>query len=519
MTSVRVSSGIVRGSLENQVYSFKGVPYAEPIAGRARWLPPQPRREWTGERDATRYGPVSQQFASRAMLGPFPTARRRYLEAIGAFLPHTVGDDCLLLNLWSPTLDRNAKRPVMVFIHGGSLTSGAANQLYDGTDFAAKGVVCVAIQYRLGPTGFLHGAGLFDGDFCGNNRGFLDQVAALRWVQQNIAIFGGDPDCVTIFGESAGAFSVYQLTASPLAKGLFRRAIAMGGNPLTCAVAADYQALARDALADVGVKPGDEAALIALDAPQLLKLQSAVTSRIFGKAAPGIYGSLSGEKVAYMGAVTGTDFLPHAPLAAYRNGTANDVDLLLGTCADDGQLFSLMLPLSMTLSAKWWGKHLSAIMPGGDWMAARDFYKQQMPDAGTLRVCEQLNNDAFFRMPTIAAAEAHAAQQPGRTYLYQVDYCSAIRGLNAVHAIDVALLFGERSAARGLSARDEQTRRLSTMMLDAWTRFAATGKPVAPGMPAWAPYETSRRATLVFDRNSRSEADYGGELRRYWAIR
>ncbi|NGY05839.1 carboxylesterase/lipase family protein [Solimonas terrae] len=515
MTTVRIAAGEIRGRHENALHSFKGIPYAEPLSGPARWLPPQPRKPWQGTLDAGRYGPRCMQFGQKAP-GPFLPTRRRYFEASGGLIRTPEDDDCLRLNVWTPTLERGARLPVMVYIHGGGFVGGAADALYDAAPFAHKGVVAVVLQYRLGPPGFLHGSGLFDGDLCADNRGFLDQLAALRWVQENIEAFGGDPGKVTIFGESAGAFSVYPLVASPLGKGLFRRAIAMGGMAETCAPAADYHALTRDVLQDIGVQAGKTEQLLALGKPALQRLQDAVSKRIFGRLASDRYGVISHTRVPFLGAAIGGDFLPEAPLAAYRRGTSNKVDLMLGTCGADGQLFSLALPLPMSWSARLFMRQFKGLMPAGDPAPLIRHYRHAMPDASRTAVIEQVNNDTFYRMPTIAAAEAHAAGRTGHTYLYELEYQSAISGLRAIHAIDVALLFGS-GPTRHLIHDDDATRRLSDLLLDAWTRFARDGVPRASGMPEWPAFDSNGRATMVFDHQPRLEHDYGGSLRQYWA--
>lgn len=514
MTTVRVAEGQIRGTHARGLYIFKGIPYAEPLTGRARWLPPQRRKPWQEPFDAREYGPACAQFNLETAT-PLLRTRRRYLEAIGGMLRPLESDDCLRLNVWSPTVDAGAKLPVMVYIHGGGFTGGAANALYDAAPFARKGVVAVVIQYRLGPPGFLHGGGLFDAEVCADNRGFLDQIEALHWVQRNIEVFGGDARNITIFGESAGAFSVYPLIASPLAKGLFRRAIAMGGMAETCAPADDYHRLTRDALLDVGVTAGNEEQLIALDKKAQQRLQGALSRRVFGRHASARYGAISQTRIPLLGAAIGTDFLPEAPLSAYRSGTSNPVDLMLGTCAADGQLFSLALPLPKALSARLFMGQLKGLLPDRDSTALIQRYRAAMPGASGTEIIEQINNDAFYRMPTIAAAEAHAAGASGRTYLYELEYRSAIDGLRAIHAIDVALLF--RSwPARQLIHDDEETDRLSELMLEAWTRFARDGKPTATGMPAWPVFDTGGRATMVFDRRTRTEHDVGAVLRQHW---
>ncbi len=514
MTIVHLPHGELRGSTDDGIHSFKGVPYAEPLTGAARWLPPQPRRPWNELRDARSYGPVCMQFAGAGTPLPFPRARRRYFDAIRGEGNEVEGDDCLLLNVWTPTLEKSAKLPVMVWIHGGGFTAGAALEFYDATPFARRDVVAVALQYRLGPLGFLHGAGLFEGELCGDNRGLLDIRCALQWVQDHIESFGGDAGNVTLFGESAGAFAIYQLAASPQARGLFHRAIALGGMAQTCAPADEYHAVARDALKDVGVAAGDTQALLALDRAKLQKLQASLTNRVFRSRDPDQYGSLTRLQVGFMGAATGTDFLPQAPLDNYRRGTPNNIDLMLGTCANDGGLFSLVLPLGASLSARLFSRHFAGMVPNRDLKAMHARYRPLM-NGSAGRVVEQVNNDAFYRMPTIRAAEAHAAGHPGKTWHYQLDYRSTVPGLGAIHGIDVALLFSS-SRVNGLIADDAETLRLSQLMRDAMTAFARTGTPAAKGLPAWVPYDETTRSTLVFDRACRMEADLDGNFRRCW---
>src|SRR5438477_4351549 len=210
-TIVRIEQGAVRGSAAEGVVSFKGIPYAAPPFGLNRFRPPQPVELWSGVRDALTYGPT--------VLKP------PYFPPFDALLPEPVipGEDCLNLNIWSPDLGQ-AKLPVMVWIHGGAFANGSgAISWYDGSRFARDGIVCVTINYRLGVDGFLY----LDNENA--NLGLLDQIAALAWVQENIAAFGGDPGNVTIFGESAGGMSVGTLLAMPRAVGLFRRAIAESG--------------------------------------------------------------------------------------------------------------------------------------------------------------------------------------------------------------------------------------------------------------------------------------------------
>lgn len=515
MTIVQVRSGSLHGSFERGLHVFKGIPYAEPLGGSARWMPPKPRKPWKGTRDARNYGLSCQQFGKDRALLPFPKARYEYLKAIGnSSLQTTIeGDDCLLLNVWTPSVEPGAKLPVMVFIHGGGFVGGAANEVYDASRFAHKNVVAVVIQYRLGPAGFLHGSSMFDGEFCCDNRAFLDQICALQWMQDNISNFGGDPACVTLFGESAGAFAIYQLAASPMAKGLFHRGITMGGMPGTCAPAKEYHALTADVLKAAGIAPRDRKGLAILDEGARGRLQKNFSSLVFGKVKSTDYPTIHSNKGAAMGAAIGTPFLPQAPLHVYAEGTPNNIDLMLGTCKHDGRLFSLTLPLPKTASAYLFLRFLRGLLPGGDIEAmARNYRRHPQKDAS---VYERINNDAFYRMPTMRAAEAHAQGHPGKTFHYQLDYSSAIPGLGAIHAIDVALLF-RTPPVNPLLFEDVETDALTDRMLDAWTSFAATGVPSSASMPRWKPYDVETRETMVFDRNTRAVQDLDGHLRQYW---
>jgi para-nitrobenzyl esterase len=515
MTTVKIGSGALRGSVENGIHAFKGVPYAEPLTGAARWKASVARRAWQGVRDATQYGPACMQFGAVASRPLLRSARSRYLSAIGARRVLPEDDDCLTLNVWTPTVDPAAKLPVMVWIHGGGFASGSASDAYDGSRFARRDAICVVIQYRLGALGFLHGSGLFADGLCEDNRAFLDQLCALRWVQDNIANFGGDASRVTVFGQSAGAFAIYQLAASPQAAGLFKRAIALGGMAGTCAPVSEYHALTRDVLQDVGIASGDSAALVALDRAGTQRLSAAISRRIFSGRHAGRYGSLGRLRVPFLGAATGTAFLPDAPMHSYAAGTPNRIDLMLGTCAHDGQLFSLMLPLGQGLSARVFAGNLKGLVPGADLRAARRHYARHLPGAGSGEIVAQVNNDAFYRMPTIAAATAHAAGHPGQTWLFQIDHESVVPGLRAVHAIDVALLF-RTPPLNGLLRDDAATAALSDMLCDAMVSFARDGRPVAAGLPAWSAYDTRARATMIFDTPCSLALDPDASLRRYW---
>src|SRR5881227_538669 len=263
MTIVETTSGTVRGREKNGIQDFRGIPYAAPPVGELRFRPPQPVEPWNGVRDATAFGPMAMQTQGA-------------METMFGAPPRPMSEDCLTLNVWTPGLD-DARRPVMVWIHGGGFLFGTgATPWYDGRSFARDDIVLVTINYRLGAFGFLH----IDGQ--GNN-GILDQVAALEWVRDNIAAFGGDPGNVTAFGESAGAMSVGTLLGLPAAKGLFVKAIPESGAGHSAKTEAEAGAIAGEFLAEIGVDPGPGVIdrLRAVPADKLLEGQATVVMRHF----------------------------------------------------------------------------------------------------------------------------------------------------------------------------------------------------------------------------------------------
>lgn len=517
MTIIKTQNGSVEGRFDNGLHVFKGIPYAEALDHKTRWLPPQPKKDWSGVRDAGAYGSIAHQFSNRGPELKWLAARTKYFRAIDVISSSPgEGNDCLLLNVWTPSVDSNAKLPVMVYIHGGGFLNGAATEIYNAAHIAEQGIVVVVLQYRLGPLGFLHGSGLFAGGYCSDNRAFLDQLCALRWVQDNIAAFGGDGGNVTIFGESAGAFSVYQLAASPQGRGLFNRAIAMGGMPDTYAPAKDYHQLSADVLADAGIHKGDLGALFHATPEQLRKIQGGVWKRLFTKKEDPRYGVLGRKRIPFMGAASETEFLPRDTMQVLSEGTPNNIDMMLGACRHDGRLFSLALPLPKKISAYLFAQYLSGIVPGNNVGKTARLYCG-LPKRKDASIYERVNNDAFFKIPTIRAAMAHASGHPGRTYHYQVDHTSSVPGLGAIHGIDVALLF-RAGTAKTLLDEEASTLEVSRAMIEAWASFAKTGKPTATLMPSWAPYEAKTRQTMVFDTPLRVEPDESISVRQIWGL-
>ncbi|MFF3913253.1 carboxylesterase/lipase family protein [Streptomyces sp. NPDC001852] len=470
----RTASGAVRGRAEQGLSVFRGIPFAEPPVGANRFQAPRPPRPWDGVREAYAFGPPPPQ--EPGFLGR--TAR----------LPAPQDNGWLTVNVWTPDADPSAARPVMVWIYGGAFKLGHGGQPgYDPQHIARAGdAVLVTFNYRVGMEGFALWAG------APANRGLLDQVAALEWVQQNITAFGGDPDRVTVFGESAGAGSIASLLAMPRARGLFRRAVAQSV-PGTF-FSAD---LARDMAAALAAEAGRSptAADLSTVAPHRLTEAGAAlgttmlqyTDR-WGQAAP--------TTVPFAPVVDG-DVLPTTPWAALASGAAREVDLLVGHNRDEYRLFLVMAGLDGKVTDDLATATLRRYAPGGERGEAA--YRAAFPDASPTRLFERVQTDWLFAIPTLRLAEAQH-RGGGRAHVYELTWPGPDSDgpLGACHALDVPLLFGTYGADLGAllfpgGRPTPEAERLTTFMRAAWTSFARTGDP------GWPAYDPASRPVQVLD--------------------
>lgn len=485
------TSGTVRGARRGEHLAFAGIPYAEPPIGPRRFLPPRPVEPWTGARDALEPGPVAPQDP----LVPFP------FRAAG---PES--EDCLTLNIATPGLD-DGRRPVLFWIHGGGLSHGAGSQpVYDGGPLAERGdVVVVTINYRLGALGYLYLGG-HGGDAWGaaTSAGQLDQIEALRWVQANIAAFGGDPDNVTIFGQSAGALAVHTLLAMPAAKGLFAKAIAQSGTAVGLGGVEIATAAAGAYLERLGIPDGDHEALLAVDVGSLLRAQ--------------------GSRGALQPVVDG-DSLPQAPMRAVRDGVAHDVPLMVGTARDEHKLY--VDPKRPPLDDAELEQRIRRTIPrrAADQVAeVIDVYRTSRAERGLPHdnndVLDAVITASRFRTPALRLAEAQLAHQPA-TFVYQVDWESPARrgALGACHGIEIPFVFGTlgRSGHDAMSGSGPEADALSAQMMDAWIAFARTGRPGHAGIGDWPAYDLTARSTMVFGRASAAVSAPFEEERQLWA--
>ena len=496
---VETRSGRVEGFTRDGVLEFRGIPYARPPVGPLRFCAPQREEPWSGIRSARDFGPSAPQ---RPLALPLPGMDVGICD-----------EDCLTLNVTTPAADAGG-RPVLVWIHGGGFVIGAGSQpLYDGAALARRGdLVVVTINYRLGPLGFLHLAELCPGlDGAVGNAGLRDQVAALEWVRENAAVFGGDPERVTIFGESAGGMSVATLLAMPMARGLFARAIAQSGAAHNVHDLDTATRVAAEFLAELELPPARAAeTLRELPPDKLLDLHQQTVLRLGSTAGP----------LPFQPLVDG-DSLPEPPLDALRTGASARVDVLTGTTRDEWRLFQFLDSDLAKLEDASLAKRLSAQLPTVDAAALALVYRRARPDAKAADLLFAIETDRVFRIPAIRVAEARA-RHSGATFMYRFDWESPALGgaLGACHAVEIPFVFGALGTpgAEFFAGGGPEAERLCARTMDAWIAFARNGDPSHPDLPGGRleAYDLERRTTLVLGRECGIELDPGSAERRAW---
>lgn len=466
---VRAPAGTVKGHVEGGINVFKGLPYAQPPVGDARWKPPVEMPVWSGVRDATRFG--------AACIQPKARSGSIYAWDLGA-----IDEDCLFLNVWAKQGVRNA--PVMIWIHGGSLTTGAGSEpMYDGTKFAERGIVVVSINYRLGVLGYLAHP-LLSAESNGNlsgNYGLLDQIEALRWVKRNIGAFGGDASNVTIAGESAGALSVMYLMTSPPARGLFHKAIAQSAYMISTPELKEARFGEQSAEA-IGAR-----LVAALGAKDLAALRAADPQKLMDAAAQAGYFPL--------GTVDGR-VLPRQLVEVFDRGDQAPVPIIAGF--NSGEIRSL--------------RYLAPPVPANAAVyeaSIRDKYADLADDFLKLYPSNQLEQsilattrDALYGWTAERLVSKQTAQgQSGFLYLFDHGYPAAdAAGLHAFHAAELPYVFGTAARTPPLWPKVPSTpveTKLSDAMIDYWASFIRSAQPSAPGQANWPAYG-STRAYMTF---------------------
>ncbi|WP_327250921.1 carboxylesterase/lipase family protein [Streptomyces sp. NBC_01244] len=475
---VHTRSGAIRGATEDDLAVFKGVPYAAPPVGPLRWRPAQPHPGWSGTLDATAFGPGS------------PQAVREGDPILGGHGFAPFDEDCLTLNVWTPGID-DARRPVLVWIHGGAFISGSgAMPNYSGETFARSGdLVVVNLNYRLGPLGLLSFASE-DGEECGNVW-LTDQLAALRWVQDNIAAFGGDPAHVTVAGQSAGALSATALAGHAGGDRLFRRAI-LQSVPLAMPLATPAEARARTAayLQIAGAKDVDE--LRTVPWPRLVEATAGLL------AATAEWGHWTAPFMPVLDGVTAV----RQPVENLLDGPGRDIDVLIGWTAEESAfVFALSEAYASTTKEQVLRRARDSFGDGA--AEAYAAYEAARPDGRPIDVLIDLTTDELFKKPTLAFAEARAVRgRPVWTYEFALPTPAHEGRLGAPHCLDLPFVFDnfdKWSHAPFLAGMDTRIRdELAGTVHRAWISFIRTGDPNHPAMPRWDRYDRTSRTTMRF---------------------
>jgi para-nitrobenzyl esterase len=486
--TVPVQSGLLaaRWNADRSVRAFKGISYARPPVGLLRWQPPQGPQAWSGVRQADAFGPRAIQ-------------PNRPSHAVGYFGLENESEDCLTLNVWTGALDPDERRPVMVWFHGGAFLVGSGSlPIFNGEALARRGVVLVTVNYRLGRLGFLAHPGLSSEQpyRASGNYGHLDQIAALHWVRSNIAAFGGDPGRVTIFGQSAGSTSVCTLMASPLAKGLFHRAIGQsGGSFFTHALpprdeaeragAAFARAIGANSIEELRAKPARELQLARPNENTSIEFYDSNDPKGIERATawPIVDGYLVSERV----------------MDTFARGGQNDVPLLTGSTRDEG---STQPPIPSLADYE-----RRARADYGDSYA--DFMKvfPAGSDAEAERSSRRVVGTRIFNWENWTWANMQAATGRSSVYFYHFKHAppkpaigavgDLSRDIGAFHTAEIPYVF-QTLDARAWPWRDSD-RRLSDTMATYWTNFAASGDPNGAGSPEWPRYSPQRDSTMIFD--------------------
>ena len=491
---VETSAGRIRGATRAGVHRFLGVPYGAPPVGARRFRRPAPAEPWSGVRPAVTHGPPSIQAAARP--GPLSIAST------------PMSEDCLVANVWTPGLD--GRRPVMVWLHGGGFTQGdASGPLYDGTNLARRGdVVVVGLNHRLGLLGFLHLDERLGPDHEGSgNAGLLDIVLALRWVSRNAERFGGDPDCVTVFGESGGGGKVSALLGMPEAAGLFHRAVIESGPPFQFADPDSADAVLGKVLAELGLGPGDAGRLAELTPEQLFAVQVALGAG--GGPGPG------GMSFA---PVSGTAALPHRPEEAVARGASADVPLVIGTNEHEARFMTFMAPgLAGGGPDITDAELVERLSEGCDHGAETlvDHYRGAFPALSNFDLLLLVESEQFrIRSLRLAEPKVTGGRAPVYSYLFRRT-SAAVAEAGSFHGMEMPFVF-DNLAAMPYLLRDDGSTELAAQMSTRWAAFARTGRPDVEGLAPWPPYSLERRATMVIDRGWHVEDDPLGDHRRAW---
>ena len=484
----KTTSGVVRGAVHDGIAVFKGIPYGGPVGGTRRFQPAGPPETWTGVRDALQYGNTAPQTEIRV-----PPDRVGPLQAdfVGIEDSPAQGEDCLVLNVWTPALD-GARRPVMFWCHGGGFATGSGSSpVTDGGNLARRGdVVVVSVNHRLNVLGFTYLGDLIGPDLAqSGDAGMLDIVHALQWVSANISRFGGDPGRVTVFGQSGGGRKVATLLAMPSAKGLFHRAVIESG--------ATIKLVERDQAARVAQ---ELAAALQLSKPSLLDLQAVPLDRLM-RAYFATVRSMNVDQMTmgFSPTVDGTA-VPRHPFHPTASDVSADVPLVIGSTRTELTLQSDAAAFSLD-DAALRGRVHELVGDGADGIV--DIYRKANPTAKPSELYFLIASDHRYSAPAMKIAERRAALHKGAVYLYYFRWETPLEGgrYKSPHTIEIPFVFDNLDASR-LTVGVAGAQALADKVSGAWLAFARSGDPNTPALPRWPAFDAAQRPTMMFDNAS-----------------
>lgn len=480
---VKTKYGSVEGFERDGVARWYGIPFAKPPVGNLRFKRAEAPERWDGVRQAKAFGARPFQFID-----------------VKAAAKLSWSEDCLYANVWAPP---GAERcPTFVYFYGGANVSGeASDPMYDGSSFARKGIVYVGFNYRLGPLGF-YDFTMFDKGF-ESNCGVSDQIMGLRWVKENIRAFGGDPDNITICGESAGGTAVYDMLAAPSAKGLFSKAIAMSGLADDTVHPRQNRLNVELFLDKMGMGPSDVPKLKAMEPGAMLKAADWVYNKN-NSVYPGIF--VPGPVI--------DDLLPDKPWEAMEKGRAAGVDCVFGTCRDEGTLFSLL----KMIPATW--KEVERMLDLNGLSARLPEFKAAYGGQSERKAMQALFRDRLFWAHSVKCADAQSGH--AKVYAYRSDIVFPLlrlAGLGAMHGSDIGTALNTETGAMNMVSKGMPKARKATLrgyVHGSWVNFAKTGNPDGATPVAWKRYDAASRPTMIFDDACRLELNPRAEAYELW---
>jgi para-nitrobenzyl esterase len=479
---VDTSAGKIRGFVNRDINTFKGVPYGASTAGKNRFMPPLKMPAWSGTRDATSFGPTAPQAALAESSPP-------------------VGEDCLVLNVFTPGVGDRQKRPVMVWLHGGGFRSGSGSApILDGTSLAqTQDVVVVTLNHRLNVFGFTYLAEALGADFASSAAvGMLDIVAALEWVRDNIERFGGDPNLVTIFGQSGGGRKVATLMSMPSAKGLFHRAIIESGAVLRLTTPQDGQRATEMLLAELGMTLSQARELQNVPMPTLAQAGARLNEK-FVLREPGMTENSP--------VIDGT-VLPSHPWDPAAPALAAHVPLLIGYARTEETWYDRPTPQSLALDEAGLRERVTERL-GGNGDAVIEAFRAAQPRATPwdlwILIASEHPRGAYAR----ELAKRKAAQAAAPAYFYRFDWETPEGGghMRSPHTVEIPFVFNNIEIAGPLISKTPEAYALAEKVSASWAAFARTGNPNVPQLPAWPEYSAETRSTLLFNNEIRVEQD------------